>query len=202
MPSAEFKPVDTGEQPSPILIHHLRHGSNRRHETEQLIRSVFAQRYAARVNVFAPDLMMVEENGQPIAATGWRSAHTGTLFLERYLDDPIETLLTALTGQRHERQRIVEISHLASEKPGGSLPVIMNLARHLNQYGYEWVVFTATQQLIGIFTKLGLPLLALAKADPARLGIEANNWGSYYDTNPVVVAGPIRLALERFGSGA
>ena len=137
-----------------------------------------------------------------MAAAGWRGAHTGTLFLERYLDAPIESLLTALTGQAHERERIVEISNLASEKPGGSLHIIINLARHLDQFGYEWVVFTATQQLIGIFTKLGLPLLALAKADPTRLGSEASDWGRYYDTNPVVVAGPIRLALERFGSGA
>jgi hypothetical protein len=59
------------------------------------------------------------------------------------------------------------------------------------------VVFTATQELIRIFTKLGLPLLALAKADPARLGEEAGSWGTYYDTQPIVVAGRIQLALER-----
>ena len=71
-----------------------------------------------------------------------------------------------------------------------------------DESGYEWVVFTATQELIGIFTKLGLPLLALAKADPARLGSAADDWGSYYDAAPVVVAGRIRIALERFGSAA
>ena len=47
-----------------------------------------------------------------------------------------------------------------------------------------------------------VPLLALAKADPTRLGAAAADWGSYYESAPVVVAGRIRLALERFGSRA
>ena len=136
------------------------------------------------------------------ARAGWRGADAKPLFLENYLDAPIETILRTQTGQDLARERIVEVGNLASEKPGGSLQVILNLARHLDESGYEWVVFTATQELIGIFTKLGLPLLALAKADPARLGSAADDWGSYYDATPVVVAGRIRIALERFGSAA
>ena len=59
------------------------------------------------------------------------------------------------------------------------------------------MVFTATRELIGIFRKLGLPLLALAPADPARLPEPVDDWGSYYESNPIVVAGRIRLGLER-----
>ena len=57
---------------------------------------------------------------------------------------------------------------------------------------------------LGVITRawLGLPLLALAKADPARLGAHAGDWGRYYEAQPVVVAGPIRLALERIGGQA
>ena len=102
--------------------------------------------------------------------------------------------------QRLARDHVVEVGHLASEKPGSSLHVIVALARHLAQAGYEWVVFTATRELVRLFTRLGLPLLALAKADPARLGDEAAAWGRYYDTQPVVVAGRIRLGLERVGA--
>jgi len=75
--------------------------------------------------------------------------------------------------------------------------VILNLARHLDRLGFEWVVFTATRELIGIFTRLGLPLLAIAPADPARLGKDAKDWGSYYDAEPIVVAGRIRFGIER-----
>jgi hypothetical protein len=74
---------------------------------------------------------------------------------------------------------------------------MLTLAAHLDRLGFEWVVFTATSELIGILRRLGLPPLALASADPDRLGEKAHQWGSYYATHPVVVAGRIRLALEK-----
>ena len=186
----------------PISAIHIDTGAHRRSEAEQFVKTVFANRYDARVSVFAPGLLMLEQDGRTIAVAGWRGADTEPLFLERYLDAPIETLLRTLTGQTLQRQQIVEVGNLASEKAGGSLRVILHLARRFVEAGYEWVVFTATQELIGIFAKLGLPLLALAKADPARLGSAAGDWGSYYDAGPVVVAGRIRIALERFGNAA
>jgi len=143
--------------------------------------------------------MLIERNEEIIAATGWRPASSETLFLERYLDMPIEQAMAELADQPVQRERIAEVGNLAGEKPGSSLQVVVELSAHLNRLGYEWVVFTATSELIRIFTRLGLPLLALAPADPARLGDEAAGWGSYYDNNPIVVAGRIRSALERTG---
>jgi len=176
--------------------------SPRRSEAEHFIRQVFCRHHGAFVRSFAPNLLLLEEQRRVIAAAGWRGANEEPLFLERYLDEPIDVLMERLTGLRLPRERLVEVGHLASNKPGGSVQVILSLARHLGQSGYEWVVFTATGELVRIFTKLGLPLLALAKADPARLGEQARDWGSYYDTRPVVVAGRIRLALDRIGAVA
>lgn len=173
--------------------------SPRRHETEEFIRRVFRRHHGAFVRSFAPNLLLLEERQHVIAAAGWRGAGEESLFLERYFDEPIEVLMERLTGLRLSRERLVEVAHLAADKPGASVRVILSLARHLGQSGYEWVVFTATSPLVGIFTRLGLPLLALAKADPARLGEQARDWGRYYDTRPVVVAGRIRIALERIG---
>lgn len=181
---------------------HVDVDSPRRPQAEEFILRVFRRHHAARVRAFAPNLMLLEQAGRVVAAAGWRGADTEPLFLERYLDESIETLLEKMTGQTLSRSRLVEVGHLASEKPGGSLRVILTLARHLHESGYEWVVFTATHELVGIFTKLGLPLLALAKADPARLGAEAQDWGRYYDARPVVVAGRIRHALDKIGGGA
>lgn len=186
----------------PVSAILLETDSERRGEAEHFIRTIFDQRYGARVSVFAPRLLMLEQAGHTVAVAGWRGADSEPLFLENYLDAPIETALHTLTGQELRREQIVEVGNLASEKAGGSLQVILHLARRFVEAGHEWVVFTATQELIGIFAKLGLPLLALAKADPARLGAAAADWGSYYESSPVVVAGRIRLALERFGSGA
>ena len=181
---------------------HVGVGSPRRQEAERFIRSVFHRHHDAFVRSFAPNLLLLEQEKRVVAAVGWRGADREALFLERYLDQPVEILMERLTGQMFSRERVVEVGHLASEKPGGSVQVIVSLARHLALEGYEWVVFTATRELVRIFTRLGLPLLALAKADPARLGAQAGDWGRYYDAQPVVVAGPIRLALERTGGQA
>lgn len=172
-------------------------GSARRAEAEAFVRQVFARRYRADVSSFAPNLTLLEQDRQIIATAGWRGAETGPLFLEPYLDRPIEQVMAGLAGEAVERRQIVEVGNLASEKPGGSVQVILALAGHLAAQGYQWVVFTATGELIRIFARLGLPLLALVPADPARLGDEAGAWGSYYETAPVVVAGRIRWAFER-----
>jgi hypothetical protein len=183
--------------PAPVVAIHTTPGSPRRQEAESFIRKVFARRYDAAVSTFAPNLMLLEEDRRVIAAAGWRSAGTDTLFLEHYLDMPIEAAMAKLADQPVQRERIVEVGHLASEKHGSSIQVILALAEHLAQQGHEWVVFTATRELLGIFSRLGLPLLALAPADPARLGQAATAWGRYYDTQPVIVAGKIRLGLEK-----
>lgn len=185
-----------------VVASHIDVASSRRGEVEAFIGNVFARHYGARVSSFAPNLMLLEQQGRLVAATGWRSASSEALFLERYLDSPIELAMAQLADQSVERERIVEVGNLAAEKSGGSLHVILALASHLDRLGYEWVVFTATRELVGIFSRLGLPLLALAKADPARLGDEAMAWGSYYATEPIIVAGRIRLALERLGRTA
>jgi hypothetical protein len=184
---------------SPVAVTHTVAGSPRRDVAESFIADVFLRHYGAEVTAFAPNLMLLEQHERIIAAAGWRPAGNGTLFLERYLDAPVEQALELLAGQPVGRERIVEVGNLAAEMSGGSIQVILTLAGHLDKLGYDWVVFTATSELAGIFARLGLPPLALAPADPARLGAEAAAWGSYYDSAPVVVAGRIRLALERAG---
>jgi hypothetical protein len=184
---------------TPLVVTHVGAGSSRRQETESFIRTIFARRYGADVTAFAPNLMLFEQNQRAIAATGWRPAQNETLFLERYLDLPIEAAMAQLAGQPVQRERIAEVGNLAAEKHGSSIQVIVTLSEHLHRLGHEWVVFTATQELIGIFSRLGIPLLALAPADPSRLGDGARDWGRYYDTKPIVVAGKIRIALERAG---
>ena len=177
----------------------LRHtivGGPQRAQAEAFIADVFRRHYGAKVRSFAPNLMLLGDGERITATAGWRCAGEDRLFLETYLDEPIETSVARLAGQPVRREAIVEVGNLAADRPGGSVDVILNLARHLDRLGYEWVVFTATRELIGIFRRLGLPPLALACADPARLGPDAADWGSYYDSQPVVVAGRIRLALE------
>lgn len=169
--------------------------SSRRAEAERFIRGIFADHHGALVRSFTPELMLLEQAGRPCAAAGWRGAAGGRLFLEAYLDQPAEAMITRLAGREVGRDKVVEVGHLAARHPGAGSRMILSLARHLDQQGFEWVIFTATRQLIGILTKLGLPPLALAAADPARLGEAARDWGRYYESAPIVVAGRIRQAL-------
>ncbi len=175
--------------------------SPRRFEAGSFIKGIFQEHYAARVNSFTPNLLVLETGRGICAAAGWRGAESEKLFLEHYLDFPVQTVISDLAGQIVERRKIVELAHLASRLSGASVHIFAHLASCLNQSGFEWVVFTATQQLIGIFSKLGLPLFALSNADPSRLGQAANDWGTYYDSKPVVVAGRIKHALLRRNQG-
>lgn len=177
-------------------VRHTVVGAPQRAAAEGFIADIFRRHYGAAVSSFAPNLMLLEDAGRIAAAAGWRCAGEERLFLETYLDEPIEAAVARLAGQPVKREAIVEVGNLAADRAGGSVDVILNLARHLDRLGYEWVAFTATSELIGIFRRLGLPPLALASADPARLGADAADWGSYYDSRPIVVAGRIALALE------
>ncbi len=140
--------------PAPTVRHTVL-GAPRRAAAESFIRQVFREHYGAEVRSFAPNLMLLEDGQRIAAAAGWRCAGDEALFLETYLDEPIDQALTRLAGQPVDRRRIVEVGHLAAGQPGSSSRVILALADHLDRLGYEWVVFTATRQLIGIFQRLG-----------------------------------------------
>lgn len=185
-----------------VVTTHTVDASPRRGDAESFVRHAFARRFGASVPAFAPNLMLLEADERIVAVAGWRPAASDALFLERYLDAPIERAVSHLAGHAVPRQRIVEVGNLAAGKLGGSLHVIAVLADHLVRLGYEWAVFTATSELVAMFARLGLPLPVVARADPVRLGAAASAWGSYYETGPIVVAGRIRLAVERFGRGA
>jgi len=179
---------------------HVDQHSPRRQEAENFIANVFAQRYNAKVSSFTPNLMVLEQEGVIVAAAGWRSANETALFLERYLDIPIEQAMAHLAPNPIRRDRIVEVGHLAAQRPGSSIYLFRAMASYLHAAGFEWVASTATQELVGIFSKLGLPPLALAAARPERLNGQASNWGSYYDTQPIVAAGKIKSALQRMNA--
>lgn len=185
-----------------VNVVHIAPESDRRPEAEAFIKRIFAERYNAHVTTFAPNLVALEQRGRIVAAAGWRSAQTAPLFLERYLDTPIEHAMAHLAPSPIERHHIVEVGHLAAQKPGSSIYLFRALASYLHAEGFAWVASTATQELVGLFARLGLPPLALAAANPERLHGQASNWGSYYDTQPIVAVGKLKAALQRMGTPA
>ncbi len=172
-------------------------GSPGRHQVEAFISVVYRERYGAVLRHFAPWLVSLHDaDGECVAAAGWRAADSGPLFLERYLSDPVETLLPAAAARMSPRQRIVEVGHLAAARAGEGRRLILLLGPHLAGQGFEWVVSTLTQELRNLFVRMGVAPLALGVADPAVLGEQAAQWGSYYDHRPLVLAGRLDAAVQ------
>lgn len=183
---------------SRLAVHRV--GDPGRAEVEAFIAAIYARRYGAALLLFAPVLVSLcdAEHGL-VAAAGYRAA-SAPLFLERYLEAPVETLLArqAAAGMVPARADIVEVGHLAAARSGEGRRLIMLLGPHLAEQGFEWVVSTLTTELRHLFLRIGVTPLALGLADPAVLGVEeARAWGSYYEHRPVVLAGHLPQALQQ-----
>jgi hypothetical protein len=182
--------------PPRFLVH--RAPSPARAAIEEFIQQVYAQHYGATVRHFMPSLAgLVDADGLVVAAAGYRSA-SRPLFLERYLDVPVEQAIAACTGIEVPRAAIAEVGQFASMQPGQGRRLMAHLGHQLAAEGFQWVVSTATRELRLIFERLRIRPLALGRADPAVLGPDAADWGTYYDHAPMVLAGEVRSNLARF----
>ncbi len=183
----------------PLALHLAHPGDGqRRAALETFIRSRFAERYQARIQQFLPCLLGIESpHGQVHGAAGLRSARERPLFLERYLDLPVEQAILAGNGRAIPRGQIVEVGNLAASGGASARLLIIALTDLLMALGFRWVVFTGTRELLNSFGRLGIDLLPLAPADPARMGGELADWGRYYDNAPQVMAGEIRPGHDR-----
>jgi hypothetical protein len=169
-----------------------------RAEIESFIRATFFDVYQARVNIFMPHLVRLRTiHNHLVAVVGYRDAANHSLYLEKYLDEPIEDVLSAQLGQPVRREDIVEVGNLADAAPGGARAAIIILTAFLHSAGYRWVVFTGVPKLRNAFGRLGLDPIELAPADPMRLRPEEReDWGAYYAGQPLVMGGDIRQGFE------
>jgi thermostable hemolysin len=159
---------------------------------ENFIAARFGRAYGARVTHFLPHLLGVRDRlDRWQAAAGYAPAAAHTLFLEQYLDRPIERVIAGVLGRAVPRAGIVEVGNLAAVSAGMARAIVPQLARHLQRLGYSWVAFTATRGLRNTFRRLGLYPLPIAAADPARLADGGASWGTYYDQDPVVMVGKV-----------
>jgi hypothetical protein len=178
-------------------------GQPGRPEVEDFIGGVYARRYGATVHHFAPVLVGLHDaDGAITAAAGYRSAGDGPLFLERYLDAPVDMVLARHAARPPARPEIVEIGHLAAGRAGAGRRLMLLLGPHLAQRRFRWAVCTLTRELRQMMLRLGVTPLALGAADPSALGDEAAAWGSYYAHEPVVLAGEVQPALRRLAREA
>ncbi|MCI3944451.1 thermostable hemolysin [Pseudomonas syringae] len=180
-----------------------------RESLERFVQDRFRKAHDADVRQFMPELFGLNDaSGALCAVAGIRRASVGALFLESYLDRPIEQQVHAAAGRLIERHGIVEVGNLAANSFGSARLSIITVTWLLAMGGLEWVAFTGNASLVNSFNRLGLQPVTLCAADPARLGEARHTWGTYYDSHPSVHVGDIRAGFmhlsnmgifERFG---
>ena len=176
----------------PSVISILPYFTRERQAVEDFIIDTYAKAYGATIGVHYPTLMSVrDEDGKILAALGFRYAEHEPLFLEQYLKCPVETVLGV------ERAGVSEIGNLASAGGGASLFLFAALAAYLNSKGQTHAVITGTSYIEKRLRTFGLKPKRLAHADPSLLLRKDEDWGSYYDTDPHVLAGEIHAGYVR-----
>lgn len=172
----------------------------RREELEEFVRNVFAARHGARVCSFLPTLLAMRNDvGTVCSVAGYRCADAQKLFLERYLDEPIERAIASVSHREVSRAQIVEVGNLAGVNCRSAMRLVLGLPRILLDRGHRWMVFTATDMLRDLLASYHAPLLDLAPASAARAQNTGDNWGRYYESQPRVMAGYLAdgLSLRR-----
>ena len=185
----------TGLAPKVISIHHLMRPERLR--VAAYLEAAYASAFNGVIRRHYPTLMSVQDGeGRIHAAVGFRFAAEEPLFLEQYLDDPVEAAIARELGEPVRRHGVAEIGNLGSGSVGASIFLFLALARHLDQNGCTHAVATATRQLRRSFGRVGFETRVLTRAEPSRLGKAATEWGAYYDRDPEVLAGAIGPALR------
>jgi hypothetical protein len=162
-------------------------------KAEQFVSSCFQQHYGAEIRHFMPLLMSLSDQHDELKAVlGFRYADRNPLFLEKYLERPVEQVLAAKLKRPVNRSHLVEVGNLAVNTAGGGRWLITALTAYLSTTGCEWALFTIGSPLHNAFIRLGLQLVDLAAARRESLPLEEQAlWGSYYEQKPKVMAGNI-----------
>jgi len=172
------------------------HAPNRR-AAESSIISKFEARYGAHLTHFLPDLVRLAAADNLGAVVGVGPARDNALFLEQYLDKPVEQAVAAAFMTPVDRDQVVEIGNLAANVPGLAYSLFAILATVLSEAGYKWVVCTATPQVAAMLAKMNFSAQPLCDADPSKLASGSADWGDYYSSRPRVMAGDVHLAAAQ-----
>ncbi|MGL5336564.1 MAG: thermostable hemolysin [Enterovibrio sp.] len=171
-------------------------------QLQAYIQSAYSKAFHATIPHFLPILAgLYRADGVLVGACGMNLASNGPLYLENYLDQPIEKAVAQkLSISIPARQKIIEIGNFTSGEPGNSRLMFAALCKLLCDNQLDFVVFTGTEKLRHSFERLSLSPVELAPADATKVGTDADAWGEYYNNQPKVMVGDInagRVVLEQ-----
>jgi hypothetical protein len=180
-------------------------GAPERDELEAFVSAAFRRRHDATVATFMPTLLSFRDRGGGLrGVVGLRAAVPQPLYLEQYLEQPIEAAIAQATGDAVRREQVVEVGNLAGANCRAAMRMVAQLPAFLLARDYRWIVFTATSTVRGILQGFGAPLVELARADGARVASGPDQWGRYYANDPRVLVGylPASRSVPGFSHAA
>lgn len=179
-----------------LIIQRHPEGQPSRKGVEAFIRNIFYQAHSAHLKCYLPELFAAKRHDQVVAAVGVRFIDQAPIFLERYLEQSVEQLLTDVIGVELERNQIAEVGNLGS-LPGESRLLISFLVELLFEKGLKWAVCTGTNAVRALLKRMGIEFEVIKKAEPELLGEDRFDWGNYYQHNPLVLAIDVTKAHQR-----
>jgi hypothetical protein len=171
--------------------------SPERKSLENYIADKFKRSHQASITEFMPQHFTIQCENSIAAVAGIRKAKDHNLFVEHYLDRPIEQELSQTHMRPIDRNGIIEIGNLVSTKAGASQLIFILLTAVLYEANYRWAIFTATEQVEQLLKTCPFRLYSLGKADASRLGKNAAQWGNYYENNPRLLTGDLADAMKQ-----
>lgn len=170
------------------------------------VRATYSKHFDCDLAFFFPHMIVMFNRthvhlvGHPgydiVGAVGYQVADL-PLFLEQYLERPVEAEIGALTGHQPNRASLVEVGGFAVSSREHAMPLMLALAEQLDGLGLETVVCTASGPIRCCMAKAGLQTTVFGEAQPDKVDTSKNAWGRYYDTRPKLVFGDISEGRSR-----
>ena len=166
-------------------------GSSLRSSLESRIRSGFGHHFNACIEGFMPELAAYEHATGGSGVIGMRNAGHERLFLESYLDHPVETVVHLVSGDLVDRGSIVEVGQFVIDEREIVADFFRDLVPFLAAQGFDWVCFTGTSRIRALLARIGFAGFPVTVAAEERLGASRDHWGCYYEHEPIVIVGKL-----------
>lgn len=159
--------------------------AKKREEIAAFIHDGYKKAFNADILVTMPALLYIEDRNLK-AALGMRGGKE-KFFVQQYLNVPIDESVQSYLPEISIKE-IVEIGSLYSNSNRFTIPLFMVTAVTSYLLGKKAFVLCGTEHVLDLLTKSGVKFYKLADAKESHLQPSLDDWGTYYQTNPQVVA--------------
>ncbi|MFL4393903.1 thermostable hemolysin [Acinetobacter pittii] len=155
---------------------------------ESFINNSFKKTHQAELSSYLSTLFSGKSNNDVKVAIGIESLKDHIAFLEQYLSIPVHKAIEQSVGYQVNREKVFEIGNLAAIDIKNAKLIIAFLVFYFSIHKVEWAVCTGTIAVRYALKQMGLIFHVLEKADPLALQDEGEQWGSYFEQKPQVLA--------------